>query len=94
MDDFEFLNSLGEGGWWSHTRSYPLLIQFITHLLLTNVLQNEAHFEMLPVWIGSEPAGSKWDCGSQSSISDGPTYKGMQTLPREYCSKMQQVMNL
>jgi hypothetical protein len=64
--DSEFGNVFSTGGVVSHTRSYPLSIYPITHLILTNVLQKGAHFEILPVVMGSESAGSKVDFGSQS----------------------------
>ena len=56
--DLEVGIYLETGGVVSHTRSYPLSIDLIAHLLLTKVLQKGAHFEMLPVVMGSEPAGS------------------------------------
>jgi hypothetical protein len=50
--------SLAIGGVATHTRSYFLSIHPITHLLLTKLLQKEAHLEMLPAMMGSKPAGS------------------------------------
>jgi len=42
----------------SHTRSYPLSIKHITHLFITDVLQNDVRLKILPLVMGSEPAGS------------------------------------
>ena len=53
--------SLATGGVVFHARSYPSSIHPITVLLLTKVLQKDAHFEMLPVLMGSEPAVSQVD---------------------------------
>ena len=57
-EDLEFINSLATGGSLSQTNAYPLSIYPIAHLLLTNVLQNEADLEMLSVVMGVEPTGS------------------------------------
>ena len=73
-EDLLFLSSRANGGDLSHTRSYPNSIHLITHLLFTNVFQKGAQFEMLPIVIGVEPAGSGWDCRFHSSLVIEPTH--------------------